>query len=87
MTTYTILTLGAMSHIRLQATLRNNNITKVFSALIKDAATKKEVEVYPCKEDYSISADSTPFLCQLPAVRESADELQPGDVLTDVILK
>ena len=84
MSTYTILTVGAMSESGLQATLRNNNITKVFSALIKDAATEKEVEVCPCKKDYS-AFTAIPFLCQLPTGKESADELQSGDVLYDAI--
>ena len=85
MSTYTILTTGAMTESGLQTTLRNNNgSTKAFPALVKDAATEKEVEVCPCKKDYS-AFTAIPFLCQLPTGKESADELQSGDVLYDAI--
>ena len=87
MSTYTILTTGAMTESGLQTTLRNNNgSAKVLHALIKDATTEKEVEVYPCKDDYS-AFTTNPFLCQLPAGKESVEELQSGDVLSDAILK
>ena len=86
MSTYTILATGAMTESGLQTTLRNNNgSAKVFHALIKDAATEKEAAVYPCKDDYSISEDSLPFFCQLPAGKESVDELQDGNVLSDAM--
>lgn len=83
MSTYTILTTGGVTGSVLQTTLRNNNgSAKVFHAFIKDAAIEKEVEVYPCKEDYSgFTAD--PFVCQLPPSRQSAGDLQDGDVLDD----
>ena len=74
-----------MTESGLQTTLRNNNgRAKAFPALVKDAVTEKEVEVYPCKEDYS-AFTANPFLCQLPAGKESVDELQSGDVLSDAI--
>lgn len=83
MSTYTILTTGVVTGSGLQTTLRNNNgSAKVFHAFIKDAAIEKEVEVYPCKEDYSgFTAD--PFVCQLPPSRQSAGDLQDGDVIDD----
>lgn len=74
-----------MAESGLHTTLRNNNgSAKVLHALIKDATTEKEVEVYPCKDDYS-TFTTKPFLCQLPAGKESVDELQDGDVLSDAI--
>ena len=85
MSTYTILTTEAMTESGLQTTLRNNNgSAKVFHALIKDATTEKEVEVYPCKDDYS-AFSTKPFLCQLPAGKESVEELQSGNILSDAI--
>ena len=85
MSTYTILTTEAMTESGLQITLRNNNgSAKVFPALVKDAVTEKEVEVCPCKEDYS-AFTAKPFLCQLPAGKKAVDELQSGDVLSDAM--
>ena len=85
MSTYTILSTGAMTESGLQTTLRKNSgSAKVFHSLIKDATTEKEVEVYPCEEDYS-AFTTNPFFCQLPAGKESVDELQDGDVLSDAI--
>ena len=89
MSTYTILTTEAMTASGLQTKLRNNNgSAKVFPALIKDAAIEKEVEVYPCKDDYS-TFTTDPFICQLPPIqlppiRQLAKDLQVGDVLEEI---
>lgn len=84
MSTYTILTTEAMTASGLQTKLRNNNgSVKVFPALIKDAAIEKEVEVYPCKDDYS-TFTTDPFICQLPPIRQLAKDLQVGDVLEEI---
>ena len=81
MSTYTILTTAIITDSGLQTILRNNNgSAKVFPALIKDTASEKEVEIYPCTDSYStFTAD--PFICQLPPNRHSASDLKTGDVL------
>ena len=74
-----------MTESGLQTKLRNDNgSAKVFPALIKDAATGKEVEVYPCSDDYSTFTPD-PFICQLPPNRQSTSDLKVGDVLEEML--
>lgn len=74
-----------MTESGLQTILQKNDGSEsFFYALIKNAATEKEVEVYPCKDDYS-TFTANPFLCQLTSDMESVGKLQPSDILLDAI--
>ena len=68
----------------LPVVLRNNDTGKTFSAFVKDHDLKnKQVAVYPTKDDYS-DFTVNPFICLLPPNRQSAGDLQVGDVLEEL---